>query len=234
MPDEPISVMPQIAVPPFTASFTNRTTGAMLEILDTTNTTLAPTGTNSKIAPGDLLAGYLAAGSNVTLTETSGIVTIAAPPVTQNAQAATFNPSGGYQQLTSGYNNSYANVSPTCSLTISTVGTYLVFATIHTAVQVNASQLNDSGEIDARIYDTTNSVVVAAAAAVYEAMQVTGTQVSAGSQTVIGPAIYTITAEPVTLQFQAQYQIGGSPTSTNFYIFSNASGYTTLTAIRIY
>ena len=78
MADEPISALTQIAVPPFSSAFTNPSTGAMLEILDTTNTTMASSGTNSKIAPGDLIKGYLAAGSNVTLTETSGIVTIAA------------------------------------------------------------------------------------------------------------------------------------------------------------
>ncbi len=82
MPDEPISALTLIAAPtgtpPYPTAFTNPSTGAMLEILDTTNTSMASTGTNSKIAPGDLLAGFLAAGSNVTLTETSGIVTIAA------------------------------------------------------------------------------------------------------------------------------------------------------------
>lgn len=78
MADEPISALTQIAVPPFSSAFTNPSTGAMLEILDTTNTTMASSGTNSKVAPGDLIKGYLAAGSNVTLTETSGIVTIAA------------------------------------------------------------------------------------------------------------------------------------------------------------
>ncbi len=82
MPDEPISALTQIAAPtgtpPYPTAFTNPSTGAMLEILDTTNTSMASTGTNSKIAPGDLIMGYLAAGSNVTLTETSGIVTIAA------------------------------------------------------------------------------------------------------------------------------------------------------------
>ena len=78
MADEPISALTQVSVPPFSSAFTNPSTGAMLEILDTTNTSMASTGTNSKIAPGDLIKGYLAAGSNVTLTETAGIVTIAA------------------------------------------------------------------------------------------------------------------------------------------------------------
>ena len=78
MADEPISQLTQIAAPPFATAFTNPSSGAMLEILDTTNTSMASSGTNSKIAPGDLLKGYLAAGSNVTLTETAGIVTIAA------------------------------------------------------------------------------------------------------------------------------------------------------------
>jgi len=79
MADEPISALTQIGAPGsgYSTSFTNPTTGAVLEILDTTNTTMASTGTNSKIAPGDLIKGYLAAGTNVTLTETSGIVTIA-------------------------------------------------------------------------------------------------------------------------------------------------------------
>ncbi len=82
MADEPISALTQIAAPtgtpPYPTAFTNPSTGAMLEILDTTNTSMASTGTNSRIPPGHLLMGFLAAGSNVTLTETSGIVTIAA------------------------------------------------------------------------------------------------------------------------------------------------------------
>src|SRR5208283_5033353 len=77
MADETISQLTQIAAPPFSSAFTNPSTGAMLEILDTTTLTMASTGTNSKIAPGDLIKGYLAAGANMTLTETAGIVTIA-------------------------------------------------------------------------------------------------------------------------------------------------------------
>src|SRR5208282_44393 len=83
MADEPISSLTLIAAPGsgYSTSFTSNapaTPGAQLEILDTTNTTMALTGTNSRIFPGDLLKGYLAAGTNVTLTETSGIVTITA------------------------------------------------------------------------------------------------------------------------------------------------------------
>ncbi len=82
MADEPISALTLIAAPtgtpPYPTAFTNPSTGAMLEILDTTNTTMASTGTNSRIPPGHLLMGFLNPGSNVTLSETSGIVTIAA------------------------------------------------------------------------------------------------------------------------------------------------------------
>ena len=81
MADEPISALTQIAAPtgtpPYATAFTNPSTGAMLEILDTTNTSMASTGTNSRIAPGDMIKGFLNAGTNVTLTETSGVVTIA-------------------------------------------------------------------------------------------------------------------------------------------------------------
>lgn len=106
MADEPISALTQIAAPtgtpPYPTAFTNPSTGAMLELLDTTNTSMASTGTNSRIAPGDLLKGFLAAGSNVTLTETSGIVTVAASggsPGGSSGQIQTNNGSGGFAAL---------------------------------------------------------------------------------------------------------------------------------------
>ena len=107
MPDEPISALVQIAAPtgspPYPTAFTNPTTGAMLEILDTTNTSMATTGTNSKIAPGDMIKGYLAAGSNITLTETAGVVTVAstasASPGGSSGQIQTNNGSGGFGAL---------------------------------------------------------------------------------------------------------------------------------------
>src|SRR5208283_312499 len=78
MPDLPISALSQIGRYPLPAGSLNPTTGDMLEVLDTTNTSMAPTGTNSRIAPGDLIFQTLAAGTNISITETSGIVTIAA------------------------------------------------------------------------------------------------------------------------------------------------------------
>ncbi len=77
MPDKPISQLTPKYLP-FASSFTNPTTGALLEVLDQPDTTMASTGTNKAVAPGDLLMGFLAQGTGVTLTETAGIVTIAA------------------------------------------------------------------------------------------------------------------------------------------------------------
>lgn len=109
MADEPISALTQIAAPtgtpPYPTTFTSPTTGAMIEVLDTTNTSMASSGTNSKIAPGDMIKGFLAAGTNVTLTETAGIVTIAASgggggsPGGSSGQIQTNNGSGGFGAL---------------------------------------------------------------------------------------------------------------------------------------
>jgi hypothetical protein len=90
MPDQPISGLTLIG-PPASGYSPNFTTnnptggagrgGAQIEILDTTNTTLASTGTNSRMFPGDMITGYTGAGTGITITAAStgsnGIVTIA-------------------------------------------------------------------------------------------------------------------------------------------------------------
>ncbi len=92
MADLPISGLTLKSLP-FASSFTNPATGALLEVLDQPDTTMAATGTNKRVAPGDLIYGFLAAGTNVTLTETSGIVTVGAGPtglmITQHAGTIT-------------------------------------------------------------------------------------------------------------------------------------------------
>ena len=102
MPNLPISGLTKKAAPPYPPAFTNPTTGAMIEILDTTNVSMAATGTNSQIAPGDLLKGFLVAGANVTITESSGLVTISSAgtaPAGTTGQIQTNNGSGGFAAL---------------------------------------------------------------------------------------------------------------------------------------
>ncbi len=156
MADEPISGLTLIAAPtgtpPYPTAFTNPSTGAMLEILDTTNTSMASTGTNSRIPPGHLLMGFLAAGSNVTLTETSGIVTIASsgsslPGGASNGQVLTEvsgSPAWQTPVLQPGSSNNYATAVLSSgsyaitssfaniglSLTLPTAGTWLLTGTI--------------------------------------------------------------------------------------------------------
>jgi hypothetical protein len=103
MADETISQLTLIAAPGagYSANFTSNnptggalgTGGAQIEVLDTTSTAMAGTGTNSRAFFGDLVKGFTAAGTNVTLTSTSGIVTIAVPAtglvVTQHTSPTT-------------------------------------------------------------------------------------------------------------------------------------------------
>lgn len=232
MADEPLSALTQISPPPFTTAFTNPTTGAMLEILDTTNTTMATTGTNSKIAPGDLIKGYLAAGTNVTLTETSGIVTIAA--------------SGG-GVVTSTYSNvisplvgppptqlslTMANV-PGTYVTLPVAGTYVITANVRarvifTGVSGNAQWIN------AQLYDQTNSIALPSSISLvcYGQLQTTQTAFTIIGLGPVGPAVYTPATVPATIYLQANYT-ASSGTNVNAYVDSDSYGYTSLTAVRI-
>ena len=107
MANTPISGLVKKAAPPYSPSFVDPDTGAMIEILDTTNVSMAATGTNSRIAPGDLLAGFLVAGANVTITPSLGQVVIAATgggggggtPGGSTGQIQTNNGAGGFGAL---------------------------------------------------------------------------------------------------------------------------------------
>ena len=140
MADETISQLTLIATPGagYTANFTTNapsggalgTGGAQLEILDTTSTVMASTGTNSRIFPGDLIKGFTAAGANVTTTLTSGIVTIAAPAtgmvVTQHYGTITTDTEAGSavtcNLATSDWHLVVLNANVTISLSNPTVG----------------------------------------------------------------------------------------------------------------
>ena len=249
MADETISQLTQIAAPPFSSAFTNPSTGAMLEILDTTTTTMAPTGTNSKIAPGDLIKGYLAAGSNVTLTETSGIVTIAAsgggglPGGATNGQVltevagapawanpVTANSQFGY--LTSipyavtSVNPSYANVG--VSITLPSLGTYFILGITNAQMNLNGTVPN-YGFISVQINDTTNSIVVPGSISnvIQDNLQITGSTINFQSTSPIAGILYSPTTAPATLQLQACYQTNCTTFTFDLY------GATTLVAIRI-
>ncbi len=228
MADEPISALTQISPPPFSTSFTNPTTGAVLEILDTTNTSMASTGTNSKIAPGDLLKGYLAAGANVTLTETSGIVTIAETPVSA---------SNAFASLSSNYalTTSYSNAG--VSIILPHAGTYLLMSNVRSVFV--ATQNTTAGSnlfVSAQLYDSTNSMVVPGSVfQVFEnAWPVVGVQLNLQAYGMIGPLIYTPTVTPATIQLQALYNDGaGGFTYVVKEIGSDANGVTSMFGMRI-
>ncbi len=252
MADEPISALTQVSVPPFSSAFTNPSTGAMLEILDTTNTNMASTGTNSKIAPGDLLAGYLAAGSNVTLTETAGIVTIAAaaglPGGATNGQVLTevsgapawANPvtQSNYSiVLSSDYTSvsmsSLANIT-NFYITINTAGTYYIIATLRAGISGNGS-IGNQFWISGALYDITNSIIVPNSNAIIclGTLQVASTTIGFQGLGSIGPFIYTPSTVPATIYVQAgSFSSGGTISGPE--IFSDINGYSSLTAMRIY
>ncbi len=253
MADEPISSLTLISPPPFSSSFTNPTTGAMLEILDTTNMSMASTGTNSKIAPGDLLAGYLAAGSNVTLTESSGIVTVNAsggfPLSTTQVYASV--PSGNTYTIPSG---AYGNLGTDVNLTLPTAGTYLIWGNVNANIYVSGGVAGNVAYVNARLYDGTNSVVVfdsnstnitSAVTVFILGLQATVTvaYIQFQATATFAPLIYTVTGSTV-IHLQGEYgtlQESGATNSMTFLGSSNAPSFgsggnssTFVTALRIY
>jgi len=225
MADEPISQLTQIAAPPFATACTNPSSGAMLEILDTTNTSMASSGTNSKIAPGDLLKGYLAAGSNVTLTETSGIVTVAASGgVTNTYETAVMSAS----TLIPGSTFSSMGIS----VTLPTPGTYMLSGVGRCSFTVNGA-LGQGVFVVVQLYDTTNSVAVpnSPVLLILADLQVASTNVQFQQSSTIGPVFYTTTSANVVIQLQAM--INGTGTITSPYLNSDSNGWTSISAVRI-
>jgi hypothetical protein len=273
--DEPISQLTQISPPPFVTAFTNPSSGAMLEILDTTNHSMASSGTNSKIAPGDLLQGYLAAGTNVTLTETSGVVTIAASggglavgnPVTGGSNNATLVEDGSgnlaalalgtagqvltsvsgapawanpitetviTNHLSSQYNCTATLAATGLTVALPAAGTYLLMANVRASVQGTSSGLTQCVWLSAELYDTIYPRVVPNSLGLLIFLQPEVISVASIMQSCapVGPVVYTVTGATTIALYAAYTNSGiGSPAGN---IPSDANGYTTLTAIRLY
>jgi len=225
MADEFISQLTPIAAPtgtpPYPTAFTNPSTGALLEILDQTNTAMAPTGTNSAIAPGHLLKGFLNAGSNVTITESAGIVTIASAGIaSSNVSAALASP----YTLTTSYANSGLSIS------LPTAGVWAIsgFARGSFAISGAADQY---GFVSCQLYDSTNSVLIPNSNVLVTFFQLqTSSNVSTQLTTGFGPFFYT-TSVAATIQLQGQY--GGNGTITVPYLNTDSNGATYLAAYRI-
>ena len=238
MADEPISQLQLIGTPPYSANFTTNNPnggaggagGAQIEILDTTNTTMASTGTNSRIFPGDLLKGFLAAGTNVTLTETSGIVTVAAAggsPGSNNISAV-LGQSNNYTVTTS-----FADIG--LSVTLPSAGTYLLIGNIwanYTLLGTNVA--SDYAQMVAQLYNTTTSAVVPnTSCLILNAYILIPSQQTFYQSNV--PFVHILTvAGPTVIDIQAKYTAYAGCTVNNQAIYSYAGqGYTTLQAIQI-
>ncbi len=255
MADEPISALTQVSVPPFSSAFTNPSTGAMLEILDTTNTSMASTGTNSKIAPGDLIMGYLAAGSNVTLTETAGIVTIAAaaglPGGATNGQVLTevsgapawANPVtkttasslvGTVFNITKSTTTTPQSTGFTISLP--TAGTYLILGAVRCQLVGSSVNIGDGIYAATQLHDNNLGSLIPGCMVLIMIGTVQAASVACNFQqsAPIGPAIYTVT-QATTVELYAYYNVTGSFVATSATISSDIyAGETFMSAIRLY
>ena len=240
MADEPISQLQLISTPPYSSNFTTNnptggtsgTGGAQLEILDTTNQTMASTGTNSRIFPGDLIMGYLAAGSNVTLTETNGIVTIASSAIGLTNVSS---------QLSSAF--SITSQQPTFQtvtgmsvvLPVATPAKYLVSSTVRSGFFLNGA-VGNSVYIVCQLYDTTNSTVIPGSLATtcMDSLQVTtATNILFEGVGTIGPYPYVPATAPATIVLQAYYYISGGNISSQSILSDSGGGWTFLNALRI-
>lgn len=235
MADEPISALTLIAAPtgtpPYPTAFTNPSTGALLEILDQTNTAMAPTGTNSAIAPGHLLKGFLNAGANVTITETSGIVTIAGAPVTSNYVASAL----GSSVTVTGTGSTYASIGLTVILP--TLGTYILLGSIRAGLTFAANAVGNQAFISTQFYDTTNSIVVpnSATLACFLVAQEAPTAVSTQQVTTMGPFFYSPATAPATITLQGLYNpsSGSYGLATIPQLLADGNGITTINAVQI-
>jgi len=228
MANEPISLLTQIAAPtgtpPYPTAFTSPTLGAMLEILDPTNTSMASTGTNSKIAPGDLIKGFLNAGTNVTLTETAGIVTIAAS-------------GGGFSLITPGIlsanvnlTTSYATLGSGLTVTLPTAGTYLLLGN-YEFYGLGTGSSGNALFVNAQLYNTTTSTAVPNSFS-QAGFYLTASGTPTYQLTIpMAPTIYTITGT-TQIDLQANYgNVGGLTSVTAQIVGGNTI--TNMSAIRI-
>ncbi len=252
MADEPISALTQILPPPFTTAFTNPSTGAQLEILDTTNQTMASTGTNSRIFPGDLIMGYLAAGSNVTLTETSGIVTIAAatglPGGATNGQVLTevsgapawANPvtSNVVRSLASGANitqtGSPVALSTAFTIVLPSAGTYLISGLARCQLVGSSTVAGNELYAVIELHDDTASAFIANSMSLVlvGTLQVASLSCNFQQSTPIGPVIYTVTV-PTTVELYAYASATGSATFSSATLSSDTAGLSFMSAVRL-
>ncbi len=230
MADEPISALTLIAAPtgtpPYPTAFTDPRTGAMLEILDTTNTSMASTGTNSRIPPGHLLMGFLNPGSNVTLSETSGIVTIAASGGVTSTYFSNIMTGGPYSTSSVTYVN-----CTNANLTIHTPGTYMLFATVSAQVNWVSTAVLQENVCYIQIYDSNASAAVPGTIGILangSVSQVSGiTLFGPATSGTFGPYIVSPSASDT---FQLQFCLGGDVGAPTPQVFILAC---TMTAVRI-
>jgi len=191
-------------------------------------TSAGPTApTFRALAASDITAG----SSGQLLTTVSGASAWATPAVKNFVQSAASN--------NAVVATSMGNLNPTCSIVLSTAGTYLIFATVRGRIDASSST---AGGSNAQVYmvtqfqDTTNSTTITNSIALITLfqLQITGTSLDFQQTSGIGPFLYTPTSVPATIQLQAYYSKGSSVTVTDAYITTDAAGSTTLTAIQIY
>jgi hypothetical protein len=219
MADEPISALTLIGTPPYSSNFTtNNPTGgtggaggAQLEILDTTNTTMASTGTNSRIFPSDMLSGFAFERTNA----------YAAVPSGQNYTIGT----------------SMGNLSTDLSITLPVAGTYMIWAAVRDELSLTGTTAGGYVYVVAQFYDSTNSAAVTNSQVLLflTTLQVTASSVSWPFQTTaaIGPILYTVTGSTV-LHLQGFYGSSGVTVASGAGFASDANGFTSISAMRIY
>lgn len=250
MADQPISLL---------STLTTYSTSDLMEILDVSDTTYAPSGTNKKVTVQNLLSmvspiGVPSGGTGLgTLTahgvmlgegtSSPGFATIGTAGNVLTDQGTGVDPVFApipnatvvSAVLAASYTltASFANVG--LSITLPSAGTYILLSGVRSILNITQTTPQYVVSVQTQLYNATSSVVVPNSPALPFQLSPPG-NVSMVLQTtaVCGPVAYTVSGAAV-IQLQGNYLIsgGGTGSLTSAIIVAGSNGATNLVAWRI-
>jgi hypothetical protein len=242
------------------STLTTYSTADLAEIIDVSDTTYAPSGTNKKIAFQNLLnmAPFVASGSShiggavpdpgatlgtIRFLREDATWTVIAPSVaignvlTDNGSGVnpTFqNPVTQSSLVSVMAASSYSLTSSIAnvgvSVTLPTAGTYLLMASVRCAANISGSS-GQAVSIIGKLYDQTAAALITNSEALFVTCFISGTQIVQTSTVAMPVVKYTVTGSAI---IQLQAYASSTATTNNSTIQSDGNGRTVLAAIRIY
>jgi hypothetical protein len=228
------------------STLTTYSTADLMEIVDVSDTTYAPTGTNKKVTFQNLLnlAGLPAGSSGQIQTNSAGafgsVSSVAAGNVlTDNGSGvsptfkAPVTSNYVYNLLTVAYTVTTTMTATGLAITLPGAGVWLIQAMVRCNVLLNGAVASNI-YYQLQLWDATNSAQVSDALTVpfFFVAQVASANFRSQGTYPLGPFVYTASG-PAIIQMRASYTTNGSPTVTPLIASGDGIGNTTMLAFRI-